>query len=299
MHAQNLSSHELQLVQAALHQVAQSPLGFVPTAREVMAQLQRLIPSDRSIVSHKRTSDDPGRSFISEADPQMMRYRQAYERYRGEHPIMRHFDDHPGSPSASMRQVLRRRDLERNHLYQEFFKPLEIRQMLGRIVPVPCSPGSPTEAGPQPHFRYFERIELCDFPNLGFAICRARPSFTAGEVARFELFVATAATILVRELRYERALAAFEEPSLPASEAGAPPVPSFLRAVQSAAGLTGRQAEVLRWIAVGKTNEEIAIILGMSIRTAQAHVASVIEKLGVENRVAAACAAWSGVFNPG
>lgn len=51
--------------------------------------------------------------------------------------------------------------------------------------------------------------------------------------------------------------------------------------------LSTREAEVLEWIAAGKTNTEIALILGISPHTAKHHVAKVIAKLGVENRGAA------------
>lgn len=53
-------------------------------------------------------------------------------------------------------------------------------------------------------------------------------------------------------------------------------------------GLTGRQVEVLRWIAQGKSNSDIAIILGVSINTVNNHVTQILEKLGVDNRTAAA-----------
>jgi DNA-binding CsgD family transcriptional regulator len=52
--------------------------------------------------------------------------------------------------------------------------------------------------------------------------------------------------------------------------------------------LTRREHEVLRWIADGKSNGEIATILGVSISTAKTHVEHVLAKLGVENRTAAA-----------
>lgn len=56
-------------------------------------------------------------------------------------------------------------------------------------------------------------------------------------------------------------------------------------------GLTPRQSEVLYWIAQGKTNAEIAIILGASPRTIDKHVEQLLERLGVENRLAAAAQA--------
>jgi len=57
-------------------------------------------------------------------------------------------------------------------------------------------------------------------------------------------------------------------------------------------GLTGREAEVMTWVAQGKTNPEIGIILGMSARTVQKHLEHVFEKLGVESRTGAILKAW-------
>lgn len=56
-------------------------------------------------------------------------------------------------------------------------------------------------------------------------------------------------------------------------------------------GVSPREAEVLYWIAEGKGNAEIAMILGTSLRTVEKHVERIFDKLGVESRVAAAVAA--------
>lgn len=56
-------------------------------------------------------------------------------------------------------------------------------------------------------------------------------------------------------------------------------------------GLTRREAEVLAWVAQGKTNAEIAAILGTRPRTVHKHLAHIFDKLGVENRTAAAAQA--------
>ncbi|MBX3608987.1 MAG: response regulator [Hydrogenophaga sp.] len=55
--------------------------------------------------------------------------------------------------------------------------------------------------------------------------------------------------------------------------------------------LTPRETEVLSWLAKGKTNRDIADILGMSHRTVNKHLEHVFEKLGVETRTAAAAMA--------
>jgi DNA-binding NarL/FixJ family response regulator len=52
-------------------------------------------------------------------------------------------------------------------------------------------------------------------------------------------------------------------------------------------GLTPRVAEVLLWVAQGKTNADIATILGISEWTVKKHVLEIFEKLGVETRTAA------------
>ncbi len=52
--------------------------------------------------------------------------------------------------------------------------------------------------------------------------------------------------------------------------------------------LTTREAEVLTWIAKGKTNHEIALILDFSPRTANKHLEQIFRKLNVENRTTAA-----------
>lgn len=59
----------------------------------------------------------------------------------------------------------------------------------------------------------------------------------------------------------------------------------------AAIGLSTRESEILGWVAQGKTNPEISMILGISPRTVQKHLERVYIKLGVENRTAAAAMA--------
>jgi DNA-binding NarL/FixJ family response regulator len=56
-------------------------------------------------------------------------------------------------------------------------------------------------------------------------------------------------------------------------------------------GLTGREGEVLSWLSKGKSNRDIAQILGLSPRTVDKHLEQIYAKLGVENRTAAAAIA--------
>ena len=59
------------------------------------------------------------------------------------------------------------------------------------------------------------------------------------------------------------------------------------RPLETALGLTPRVAETLLWLAQGKTNPEIAIVLGNSESTVKKHVLEIFAKLGIETRTAA------------
>ena len=75
--------------------------------------------------------------------------------------------------------------------------------------------------------------------------------------------------------------------------------PDFSSAVPlESLGLSRREAEVLLWIAQGKNNEEIGIILGAARNTIKKHVMHLLEKLGVESRNAAAVQAIERLSSP-
>ena len=74
----------------------------------------------------------------------------------------------------------------------------------------------------------------------------------------------------------EQAVAALEQPGV---ESAAPsPYP---------AGLTQREVEVLRLVAEGLTDAQVAEQLFISLRTVNAHLRSIYAKLGVGSRSAA------------
>jgi DNA-binding CsgD family transcriptional regulator len=51
--------------------------------------------------------------------------------------------------------------------------------------------------------------------------------------------------------------------------------------------LTGRELEIVEWLRAGKTNRDIAAIVGASQRTVEKHLEHIYQKLGVETRTAA------------
>jgi DNA-binding NarL/FixJ family response regulator len=59
----------------------------------------------------------------------------------------------------------------------------------------------------------------------------------------------------------------------------------------AALGLTAREGEVIRLLAIGRSNQEIADELFLTRKTASVHVSNILGKLGVSNRVQAAAVA--------
>lgn len=56
-------------------------------------------------------------------------------------------------------------------------------------------------------------------------------------------------------------------------------------------GLTAREVQVLRLVAAGKSNKEVADLLALSVKTVERHVGNILTKLDVPSRVAAT--AWA------
>lgn len=67
------------------------------------------------------------------------------------------------------------------------------------------------------------------------------------------------------------------------SQAHVPEPAALMRALR----LTQREAEVLHWVALGKTNSEVGSVLAMSPRTVNKHLEHIFLKLNVETRTAA------------
>lgn len=99
---------------------------------------------------------------------------------------------------------------------------------------------------------------------------------------------------------FNRAAAAFSDRERDLAEAVRPHLSDLYRlagvalSVEAGALLTAREREVLEWVAAGKTNRDIAAILGARRRTIEKHLERVYEKLGVETRTAAVMRARSG-----
>jgi DNA-binding NarL/FixJ family response regulator len=109
--------------------------------------------------------------------------------------------------------------------------------------------------------------------NLGADDYLTKPVITA------DLLAAIQTRLARRKAQAERAREMLASAEITADFSSAEP----LRAL----GITAREAEVLLWVAQGKSNPDIAVILGMSDKTVKKHLQNIFTKLGVENRNAA------------
>jgi len=73
---------------------------------------------------------------------------------------------------------------------------------------------------------------------------------------------------------------------------------SSAKPLEKELGLTPRVAEVLLWLAQGKTNSEIGMILGNAESTVKKQVLEIFEALGVETRTAATLRALEVLSSP-
>ena len=87
-----------------------------------------------------------------------------------------------------------------------------------------------------------------------------------------------------RTMTPEQALAAQGKAAVPSTDAGSPPASNIST---NPAGLAAREVEVLRWVARGLTDAQVAEQLVISPRTVTSHLSSIYNKLGVSSRAAA------------
>ena len=125
----------------------------------------------------------------------------------------------------------------------------------------------------------------------GLAVRGSRTDAAAALRAAHRVAIRVGATPLVSEIATLARLARIELDVAAAVPDGHPALAGL--------GLTEREAEVLRLVAGGWTNQQIADALFIARKTASVHVSNILGKLGVDSRVEAAAIAHRLGFGAG
>ncbi len=178
----------------------------------------------------------------------------AFARYGLQNPLVDHYLRTKDGRAMRFSDLLTRRELHRLDLYREVYRPLGVEYQIAFTLPSGSS-----------------RV-------LGIALSRGHRDFSATERDLLNL----ARPYLIQAYRNALAHTAL------ARGAGRRIVLDDLIPL----GLTTRQAEVLRLIAMGHSDHDAAAALGIAVRTAQKHLERCFRVLGVSGRSQAARLAW-------
>jgi DNA-binding CsgD family transcriptional regulator len=138
-----------------------------------------------------------------------------------------------------------------------------------------------------------------NFGNPGHRVCLAVLKASRGFSDQERAILSAVRPHMERAYRYARALESLRTTAKRGKEAsdGASGAAVSLRdqggtpRALCALGLSEREAEVLYWVAAGKSSPVISLILGIGHDTVRAHLKKIFTKLGVENRLSAALCA--------
>jgi DNA-binding CsgD family transcriptional regulator len=178
----------------------------------------------------------------------------AFAKYGLQNPLAAYYLRTDNGRAMRFSDLLTRRELHRLDLYREVYRPLRVEYQIAFTLP---------SASRQV---------------LGISLSRSKRDFTATERDLLNL----TRPYLIQAYRNALAHTAL------ASSAGRQIVLDDLTAL----GLTTRQAEVLRQVAMGRSDQDAAAALGITVRTAQKHLEHCYRTLDVNARSQAAMLAW-------
>ena len=235
--------------------------GAAAFARHAVVALTGYVAADLSTLSvcdlrtgHRQVAGQPG-SALSAADV------ETFDRHFHAHPLVRFHGYRRQPPVRRLSDEVSLCDFRRTALYADYYRRIGI----DHVIALPL---------------------LMDGHTLvSFVMNRARLDFSERERERLELLRPHLAWLYRQACRATRDRLAAGVPSALDDVA---PLPDMLPAgLAPRAGLTPREWQVMHWLAGGKTDAEIAALLGLSPRTVQKHLQHVYIKLGVETRTAA------------
>jgi DNA-binding CsgD family transcriptional regulator len=171
----------------------------------------------------------------------------AFIRHIAEHPVIAHNVGVADPIPRKISDFLSHRQFRSLGLYSEFFRTFGFKYQMALVI---------HHAGKQ---------------MIGVAANRALSDFTERE----RTCLSAIRSHVVQNYRHGLTVERIRAESCSVSDA------------RPACGLTLREAEVLHWVAEGRSNDGVARIIGISSATVKKHLEHIYEKLAVTNRTAA------------
>ena len=221
----------------------------------LLEALRRAVPSDWASLND--IGPGPGEVLSLVEPPIPVELHVAFARHAHENPLLQHFQRTRDARAYRMSDVATHEQLHATALYREVYAVIGLEYQMAFVLPAR------------------------DGHVLAPVLSRRHNDFTDEEVA----FVEAARPHLIQAYRNAREHSVLLQRL--GEAAPAPPVDL------SAHGLTRREAEVLRHVAAGRSNADVAQDLAVSTRTVQKHLENAYRKLGVKSRSEAARIAWS------
>ena len=223
----------------------------------LLEALVRVVPSDwASLNDVGPDPDDFAAIVIPEAPAWLL---ERFPRYMHQNPLIRHMSETQDGRAYRISDFISDTELRELDLYREVYGPLGNTNYQIAFT-LPHTPG---------------RI-------LGIALSRGAEDYTDAE----RDLLNRARPALIQTFRN-----AIEHEALRRELAGLRSG-SGLTGPLREAGLTTREAEILRYVALGRSSRDIAAVLTISDRTVGKHLERGFRKLGVSTRSAAATRVW-------
>lgn len=225
----------------------------------LLSALHDTVPSDWA--SFNEVSPDPELTFALAEPPIAANLHAAFGRYAHENPIIAYFQRTGSGSAARFSDICSTAQLHATNLYQQVYRPLGVEHQIAFTLPSSAT-----------------RL-------LGVALSRRAVDFSDLERDVLNL----ARPFLIQA--YQNAVAhsrLLEAPRAPAAEPPRLPLRMLTRL-----GCSDREAEVLRLVAMGRSDRAAAAELSISPRTVQKHLERCYATLGVHSRSAAAQIVWS------
>jgi DNA-binding CsgD family transcriptional regulator len=230
---------------------------------ELFQALKRAVPSDWVTLSDVGPDADTIHEIVEpELKPEQLR---TFARYAQQNPLVEYYNQTHDGRALRISDVVTQDDFHAREVYTVFYEPLGVAHQMAFILP---------------HVK--GRI-------LGVVLSRNRSSVDFSDQERD--LIERARPFLIQAYRNAIRYSELLHAKRPAEVVSQTPQVGSLVAL----GLTNRQADVLRLLAAGASERDIADRLGISHRTVQKHLERCYRRLGVSNRSRAAAIAWATI----